>query len=130
MTLSNVDVVRGLYESFNSGAPAGELADPEIEWVNPPDAVEPGTRRGTSGWNDAVRNVHEGFGEARVEVEHMTESGDKVAVEIKLHVRGERSGVEGTMPQSHLWTIRDGRAVRFEWFTDPDRALAILADRQ
>jgi hypothetical protein len=28
--------------------------------------------------------------------------------------------------QSHLWTIRRGRAVRFEWFRDPDRAFDVL----
>ncbi len=25
--------------------------------------------------------------------------------------------------QGYVWTIRDGKAVRFQWFNDPDAAL-------
>jgi len=31
--------------------------------------------------------------------------------------------------QSHLWTFREGKAIRFEWFTDLQRALKLLQDR-
>jgi hypothetical protein len=28
--------------------------------------------------------------------------------------------------QGYLWTVRDGKAVRFEWFTSPEEALAAV----
>jgi ketosteroid isomerase-like protein len=33
------------------------------------------------------------------------------------------SGLTAQWKQAHIWTIRDGRAVRFRWFSDPDEAL-------
>lgn len=33
------------------------------------------------------------------------------------------SGVELQWRQGYVWTIEDGRAVRFQWFNDPAEAL-------
>jgi hypothetical protein len=30
--------------------------------------------------------------------------------------------------QSHLWTFRRGKAIRFEWSSDPDYAFEAIAD--
>jgi ketosteroid isomerase-like protein len=125
----NAEIVRRLYEGFN-GERRGtrDLLDPEIEWINPQDAVEPGERRGLQEWGDALASMRDSFGEARVEVERMVESSDRIASEVTLDVRGRGSGLQTGMRQSHLWTIRDGRAVRFEWFSDPRRAFEVIED--
>jgi ketosteroid isomerase-like protein len=34
------------------------------------------------------------------------------------------SGMEGTMPIHIVFTVRDGRIARVEWFSDHDRAVA------
>ena len=48
MTLESVEVVRSVYDAWARedfpGPP--ELLDAGVEYVNPPGAVEPGTRRG------------------------------------------------------------------------------------
>ena len=69
------------------------------------------------------------FRHARVEVRHLEEVGDRVACAITLRARGRGSGVDVEFPQSHLWTIRDGKAVRFEWSPDTERAFRALGDR-
>ena len=49
MSRENVDIVRHIYDSGmfdRDPADMMELAAPEIEYVNPPYAVEPGVRRG------------------------------------------------------------------------------------
>jgi ketosteroid isomerase-like protein len=123
----NAEIVRRLYEGFNrERRGTRELLDPEIEWINPEDAVEPGERHGLEEWNGALESVEESFREARVEVERMVESGDRVASAVTVRVRGRESGLDTQMRQSHLWTIREGKAVRFEWFRDPDRAFDVL----
>jgi ketosteroid isomerase-like protein len=33
------------------------------------------------------------------------------------------SGVKAEWRQGYVWTVRDGRAVRFRWFSDPAEAL-------
>ena len=48
MSQENVEIVRRLVDAWNRQDLEGILAliDPEAEYVNAPNAVEPGTRRG------------------------------------------------------------------------------------
>jgi ketosteroid isomerase-like protein len=126
----NADIVRRLYEAFNRrDTPATrELMDPEIQWVNPEDAVEPGIRQGFDQYQDALGRVRDIFRDAKIEVDRLVESGDRVAAAVRMHVRARGSGLETEVRQSHMWTLRAGRAIRFEWFSDPDRALKGLPD--
>ena len=50
MSQENVEIVRRLYDAWNrrDEEELVALGDPEVEWVNSPTAVEPGTRRGTN----------------------------------------------------------------------------------
>jgi ketosteroid isomerase-like protein len=36
------------------------------------------------------------------------------------------SGAKFERRQAYLWTVRDGRAIRFRWFNDPAEALAAV----
>ena len=58
----NVEVVRSFYRAWCRDDLPGpvELMDPEIEYVNPIRAVEPGTRRGLTAFSGAVEKVFEG----------------------------------------------------------------------
>jgi ketosteroid isomerase-like protein len=38
--------------------------------------------------------------------------------------RGYDSGVDGRLPMAVVFTVRDGKIARHEWFIDHDRALA------
>ncbi len=97
MSQENVDVVRHIYGAWRTeGSPvASGLLDPEIEWVNPPDGVEPG------------------------EIDEMLDAGERVVVLATLH--GGETDVERR--QGYIWTIHDGRAIRFQWFKTPDEAM-------
>ena len=119
----NADRVRRLYETFNAGEDASALLAEDVEYVNPPEAIEGGTRRGVESWRDAMRNVRASFDSASIEIEHMLEAGERGACVVQIRFRGKGSGVETTVPQGHVWTFRDGLAVRFEWHTDPRMAL-------
>jgi ketosteroid isomerase-like protein len=126
----NAAIVRRLYEAFNrrDTEATRELMNPNIEWVNPEDAVEPGTRRGFGDYQGALRRVREVFREAEIEVDRLVTSGDRVATSVRMHVHLDTSGMDTTVRQSHLWTFRDGKATRFEWSTDPEHALKELPD--
>jgi ketosteroid isomerase-like protein len=103
-----------------------ELMDPEIEYVNPDDAIERGTRKGPAG----IRTVLESFvagagGEATLEFEQLEERGERVFAVTRVHARGASSGAEAVGPPTGmLSTIRDGRIVRIEWHYDVDEARA------
>ena len=56
MSEENVEVVRRFYAAWSGDELPGptELMNPEIEYVNPDRAVEPGTRRGLAAFSRAV----------------------------------------------------------------------------
>lgn len=121
MSEQNVQLVRTIYELWGRNEPAGHLIDPELEYVNPPYAVEAGTRRGR-GTLRAIREVYPDF---RLEPERFVDAGDEVVVIGTARGTGA-SGVQAQWRQGYVWTVRDGRAVRFQWFNHPSEALAAV----
>jgi ketosteroid isomerase-like protein len=123
---SYVEVVRGIYErgdfDRNPGL-IGELWHPDVELVNPPDAVEGGTRRGV----DAVIAALEGGSASFQWMEHkpleLFDAGDQIVVSVRVRVRGSASGVEVEQHEAHTWTFREGKIIRLEWGRDLTAAL-------
>ena len=64
MSQENVEIVRRVYEAWARNELPGpvRLFDAQIEYVNPPDAVEPGTRHGLVAFTRAVQDAFEGQG--------------------------------------------------------------------
>jgi uncharacterized protein len=123
-----LDVVRAMYAAWNRedfrGLP--ELLDPDIEYVNPPDAVEAGTRRGRAAFTRALTKTLEGWETWQMEIEEVSAHGEDVAVVVRYRARGRASGVEVEGRESALWTVREGRVVRYAWFhgdSDASRAM-------
>jgi ketosteroid isomerase-like protein len=114
----NVDIVRSIYRLWNESRSARDLIDPELEYVNPSYAVESGTvhSRGTLG---RIREVYPDF---RVEPERFVDAGENVVV-IGIARGTTASGAVAQWRQGYVWTIRDGKAVRFSWFNQPGEAL-------
>ena len=128
MAEATLDVVRAVYAAWNRedfpGPP--ELLDPDIEYVNPPDAVEPGTRHGLPAFTRALTKTLEGWETWQMEVEEISAHGEDVAVVVRYRARGRTSGAEVEGRESALWTVRDGKVVRYAWFhgdTDANRAM-------
>jgi uncharacterized protein len=121
----NAEVVQAIYDAWAREERPGpvELLDAQIEYVNPAGALEPGTRRGLSGFADAVEKTYEGWDAWEMKLERLHVAGDRVAVVVQYRARGRGSGVELEGRESALWTIRDGKAVRYEWFHGPGDAL-------
>jgi uncharacterized protein len=125
MSQENVEVVRSVYDAWARDEYPGpaDLLDEEIEYVNPLEAVEPGTRHGLAAFSEALEKVFEGWESWRIEPERFVPSGDRVAVVVRYRARGRGSGVEVEGRESALWTVRDGKVVRYEWFHKPADAL-------
>ena len=119
MSGENVEVVRRIYEAWRDGRSARDLIDDDVEYVNPPDAVEGGTRHGRR----AFAGIRDAYDDVRVEPERFFEAGTDVVVIARITGKGKGSGVDMDWRQGYIWTVRDGRAVRFRWFTKPEQAL-------
>ena len=128
MSLENLEVVRRLYAAWDRGEHPGpaELLDPEIEYVNPAGAIEPGVKRGRAGFARAVANTLEGWSSWQMEPESFEASGNQVAVSVRFRARARRSGIEFQGRESALVTLRNGRVIRYEWFHGPDDARETL----
>ena len=100
-----------------------EFWDPEIEYVNPEDAIEGGTRRGVAGMQTVMENLIAGVGGgATFEIEELEEKGDRVFSTMRIRARGAASGVEVLGPPvGMIYTFRGGRILRFEWHNDIER---------
>ncbi len=114
----SVEVVREIHRRWAAGESTAELIADELEYVNPPYAVESGTRVGRS----ALGRIREVYPDFRWDPERFVDGGEDVVV-IGTARGTSESGVQVTMRQGYIWTIREGRAVRFQWFNDPGEAL-------
>jgi SnoaL-like domain len=127
------EIARRVIELVNSSPSADEAMSalepflhPEIEWVNPHDAIEGGTRRGLAGMRLMFDNYFGGFGAASTtDLEEVKERGDLALTVGRPHVRGESSGADVVGPQVGLiFTVREGQILRIEWHYDVDEARA------
>jgi len=132
MSQENVEIVQSFYRAWARNDLPGpvELMDPEIEYVNPSRAVEPGTRRGLTGFSEAVEKVFEGLETWQIELEQLTPVEDQVAVVIRYRARVHGSRAEVEAHESALWTLRDGKVVRYAWFHEPAEALEAAGLRE
>jgi uncharacterized protein len=119
--------LRGVYAEWGQGnwSPRFDVYADDMEWgwsdefpglagVSPdPQERSRRLREWLSPWEDW-----------RCEAEEYVTSGDFVVVLTRYTGRGKESGVSVDVQGAHLWTMRDGRAVRLEVFSSRERALA------
>jgi hypothetical protein len=102
----------------------------DIEYVNPPYAVEPGVRRGYDGFAAAARALHSVYGDYEVSAAELREAGDRVAVTARVSTSSKGHGVPIEAERGYLFDVRDGKITRFAWFNTPQEAIdAIDAER-
>jgi ketosteroid isomerase-like protein len=120
----SVEVLERLFAAYRERGVDGalEFIDPEFEVVVGPElSAEPDVYRGHEG----VRRYFAGFEgieDVRMRPEAMIEDRGRVLVPIVLTGRGASSGIEVEQRVVQAWTVRDGKAVRVEAFTDLDSA--------
>jgi ketosteroid isomerase-like protein len=119
MGASEVEVVRSIYRAWAEEGSPHEFVAPEFEYVNPPDAVEPGTLHGP----ESLAKVREVYPDFVVEPERYYDCGERVLV-VGVARASTTSGLTTQWRQGYVWTVRDGKAVRLAWFNDPRQALA------
>jgi ketosteroid isomerase-like protein len=126
MSQQNVEIVRHIYESGLIDRDPEELlrlATPDVEYVNPPYAVEPGVRRGVVAVAQAMRRFAEVWEESRHELRELYDNGDVVVAAVSWHIRSRGSQKELVNQEAHTWTLREARITRFEWGQDLRKAL-------
>src|SRR6185437_1773423 len=125
MSQENLDLARRGYEAFARGDldAAIEFMHPEIEAHDPRELPDAAIYRG----REAVRRDWEQtsalFEDFSIDVEKSFDRGDEVVVFLRFRGRARESNTEVEAPVAHVWTIRDGKAVRLRQFLDRAEAL-------
>jgi ketosteroid isomerase-like protein len=116
MSEQNVEIVQRIYAEGLLDRVEGhaELVASQFEFVNPPDAIDPGVRRGQE-VADALRSLTDAFDRREHHLLRIFDAGDAVVAQVTFHGRGAMSGVELEQEEAHTWSFREGRLVRFEW---------------
>jgi ketosteroid isomerase-like protein len=123
MSQQNVDLVRAIYDAFGTGDIPGILSRmaPDIEWNeaeghpyadgNPyrgPDAILGGVFARLGGEWDGFAAVPEEF----------LDAGDTVIVLGRYRGTAKATGRTLDAQLAHVWRISDGKAARFQQYTD------------
>ena len=116
MSQENVEIVRRLVDAWNRRDEEELLAlsHPEVEFVNSPTAVEPGTRRGANEILAVARTQWEFLRDGRQEVDRIYDRGEEIVVLgrlSRLMPEGDTRIEDRFLASS---TIRDGKVVRSE----------------
>ena len=129
--MSAVEIVRRSYEAFARDDMDGVLADmhPDIEWHQAQGLPHGGTYHGLA---EVRRNIFDPLDEEWWDEFDATPAeiltGDDHAVVLGRY-RGiaKRTGKRLDVPFVHVWTLRDGKAVRFRQYLDTAGWIEALA---
>ena len=116
MSQENVEIVKRLYDAWNrrDEEELVALSDPEMEYVNSPTAVEPGTRHGTNELLAVVRMQWEMLPDGRQEIDQVYDRGEEIIVLGRASRRMPEGDARIEDQALASWTICDGKAVRAE----------------
>jgi ketosteroid isomerase-like protein len=133
MSQENVEFLRNLFAGPESAGREAllaalpllipEVCDPEIEWVEDPTRADGQTYRGHQGVRDSFTRWLENFEQYRVEVEKITDLGDRALVQAVEHGRGSASAADVSARIFVVVTFRDGKILRYQEFYDEAKAL-------
>jgi ketosteroid isomerase-like protein len=125
MASANLDLVMDGFRAMERGDldTIVELCDPDVTFVNPAGALEPGTREGKHGLRAGLGAILDVFEDLQFAYERVVELDDRMLLTGTFTARGRGSGVLlDPAPFAILIDMRDSRMVRFEWFLDAEEA--------
>jgi uncharacterized protein len=124
MSQKNVEIVRRCYDAYVRGDLDSALAafDPEIE-IYDHDIPDSGEYRGLDGllrWQDDWAASWDSW---RWEPEEFIDAGERVVAALRVYAKGRGSGVELKRLDGAVWTLRDGKCIRLDYYGSKAEAL-------
>ncbi len=126
MSPENVERIRAGLETFSrTGEFDLDFLAPDFEMQQASSIVDSaGVFRGRSALQDALDEFEEAFEELSFEAERYIEAPQgEVVVFVRVRGRGRGSGIKIDNQIAHVWTFRDGEAVRLIVYEEPAEAL-------
>ena len=116
MAEANVEALRRGYEALNRGdlSVVLDLIDRDIEWHEPEPSPDAGTHTGRDSFERFLCGWMDSFDRFKVKPEQVFERDDKLIAIVHQSGRGRASGVQVDARLAHVWTVKNGRAIRWE----------------
>lgn len=128
MSQEAVDVVRRIYEATTRGDPAAALAlispDVEIRYRGVVPDLHGRDFHGHVGIAEMLGTITAEFSEFETRAEELHDAGDRVVVVVYQRGTGKLSGAPSEKRVGQVWTVHDGKGVRWEIYRDRDEAMA------
>lgn len=118
---SNVDIVKGAYEAFGRGdVPAVlEALDKDVIWTDMEGFPTGGTYVGAGAiLNGVFLPLGTEWNSFQANPDEFLESGDRVVALGHYEGTYKATGKGMRVPFAHVWTLRDGKVVKFVQYTD------------
>jgi uncharacterized protein len=131
MSQENVEIVRRSYNAYARGNMDSALTalDPEIE-IYDHDIPDSGEYRGLDGlfrWQADWESSWESW---RWEAEDFVDAGDRVVAVLRVHAKGRGSGADVERLDGAVWTLRDGKCIRLDYYGSKAEALEAVGRRE
>lgn len=127
---SPLEAARRSYEAFARGDLDAVVADmhPEIEWHQAQGLPHGGVYRGLAEVRRAIFDplAESWWDEFHADPDEFLEAGEHVVVLGRYTGRAKGTGKPLDVPFVHVWSFRDGKAVRFRQFLDTEGWVAAL----
>ena len=122
---AETDAVREIYAAINRNdiEAAVKDLDPGIEWIEPAEYTGSAACHGREAVAAHLKRARATWAEGSCETERLVVAGDRIVVDIRVHVKlkGEAAFREGV--HAAVYTFRDGKAVEMRIFDEPREAL-------
>jgi ketosteroid isomerase-like protein len=124
--MESLEIARQVGERWNAGDIEGLLAlySDDIVVQTGEHWPEQVTLQGKAAFRESIDEWLSVWASIEIETDHVEAYGDRVVAHGEWRSTGRVSGVEGTMPVHIVFTVRDGRIARLEWYPDHERAVA------
>lgn len=128
MERNNVRVVAALYNAFvrQDLGTVRRLIGPGFTVTNTEQLPWGGQFEGMQGLRTFTKRLL-GKVDTRVEVEEYVQAGDDVLAITRTRGHVRKSGVSFDVRSVHVWTVKDGRVVRFQPYIDTPEMLRLLS---
>lgn len=131
MPQQNANTVQNAYAAlkrFDVETFLGAL-DPDIEWIEPeaPGFAVGGTYRGHNEVLAALGFIPENFDQFDVTPDEVLEVNNRVIAFGAYRLRAKATQRTTHTPYAHVWTFRNGKAVRFQVYSDRGQIIQALA---
>jgi ketosteroid isomerase-like protein len=122
MSQENVEIVRrGLTRLLETGEVLWDLLAVDLD-VYDHDTPDQGGYKGHKGFEHWLADWGAAWGEWSLDPEEFIDAGERVLALVRMTATGRGSGIEVSRADAIVYTVRDGRIARIDYYNDRDEA--------